>query len=172
MEKLQTTFFFMRHGQTDRSYSPDPKTDDLRHLSSVGKNQIAKVGQYIGQFSPVAIYASPRHRTLETAEIIAQHCQGAAPVEPREELLEIYTNDEYRSLEHRIPRFFAAMVAKHPGQQVVVVSHQDTIQGGLDAFQLTDPEKDFPCQMAEGYRLVFAGPILVECQKIRPADGV
>lgn len=168
----QTVIFFVRHGLTDRAYSPDPTTDDLRVLSKQGRAQLRKVGKYLAQFVPTIIYTSSRQRTVESSELIAAAIDPKPPIEVRAELLEIYSNDDYRTLEHRIPRFFAQLVAKHAGEQIVCVSHQDVIQGGLDAFQLTEPEKDFPCEMGELYRLVFAGPVLAECQKARPAHEV
>jgi len=162
----------MRHGQTDRTFSPDPPTDDLRHLSERGRVELQRVGEYLAEFSPVKVYASPRHRTVESAEIIADCSEAKPPIEKRDELFEIYSNEAYQALEHQIPKFFGELVQAHAGQHIVCVSHQDTIQGGLDAFNLSDVEKDFPCQMAEGYRLVFAGEVLVECQKIRPAHEI
>lgn len=168
----QTVIFLVRHGLTDRVYSPDPATDDLRILSKPGRAQLRKVGKYLAQFVPTVIYSSSRRRAIESCELMAAQIDPKPPIEERSELFEVYTNEDYRTLEHRIPRFFAQLVAKHPGEQIVCVSHQDVIQGGLDAFQLTDPEKDFPCEMGELYRLVFAGPVLVECQKMRPAHEV
>lgn len=171
-EKRQTVIFFMRHGQTDRTYSPDPATDDLRVLSKKGKEQFRKVGEYLAQFSPVKVYTSPRHRTVESAEIIAHQISSVPSVEKRDELSEIYSNEAYQGLAKRIPGLFTALISAHAGEQIVCVSHQDTIQGGLDAYDLPEAEKDFPCQVAEGYRLVFADSVLVECQKIRPANEV
>lgn len=168
----QTVIFLVRHGLTDRPYSPESVTDNLRVLTKQGRSQLRKVGEYLAQFMPVAIYTSSRKRAIESSELIAAAIDPAPPIEERAELMEIYSNDDYRALEHRIPRFFAELVAKHAGEQIVCVSHQDVIQGGLDAFQLTDPEKDFPCEMGELYRLVFAGPVLVECQKAKPAHEV
>ncbi len=162
----------MRHGETDRAYSPDPQTDDLRRLSKRGRAQLRKVGKYIAQFGPTAIYSSPRHRTMESAELIAAAVEPKLAVTPRDELIEIYSNSDYRTLEHRIPRFFNELVQKHAGEQVVLVSHQDVVHGGLDAFQLLEDEKDFPCEMGQGYRLVFAGPVLAECQKIVAGNEV
>lgn len=165
----QTVIFLIRHGQTDRTYSPDPTTDDLRVLSEQGRAQLKKVGEYLAQFSPVKVYTSPRRRTVESAEAIATQLTPKPQVETRDELMEIYSIAAYQDLKKNIPTFFDQLVASLGGSQIVCVSHQDTIQGGLDAFNLTEEEKDFPCQMGEGYRLVFADAVLVECQKIRPA---
>lgn len=171
-DKFQTVIFLIRHGQTDRVYSSDPDTDNQRVLSRKGIGQLKKVGEYLKAFAPEKIYASPRKRTLQSAELIRQEAGVEEPVEEAKELFEIYSDADYRSLEARIPRFFSQIVGRYPGKQIVCVSHQDVIQGGLNAFQLTEAEKDFPCQMADVYRLVFAGAVLVECQKLRPADAV
>ncbi len=165
----QTIIFLIRHGKTDHAYSTDPSVDNERQLTEEGSQQLEKVGEYLAAFAPVAIYSSPRKRTLQSAEIIKEQAHIDSAVQSAQELFEIYSPSDYQSLEKRIPNFFAQLVAKHSGRHIVCVSHQDTIQGGLDAYDLTDEEKDFPCEMAELYRLVFAGPTLVECQKLRPA---
>jgi broad specificity phosphatase PhoE len=169
-EKYQSVIFFIRHGQTDRAYTQEPKTDDLRHLSEQGRGELEKIGVYLAQFSPVKIYTSPLHRTQECAEIIAKHCNPIPDIEQRKELYEIYSDESYHALARGIPEFFNELVTKHAGDQIVCVSHGDVIQGGLDAYtELTEAEKASPCLMGEGYRLVFADTTLVECQKIRPA---
>lgn len=130
-----------------------------------------KVGEYLASFAPVAIYASPTTRTKQSAEAIKHAAKIPGAVVERQELFEIYSSADYQALATRIPELFQELIRKHPGHHLVCVAHQDTIQGGLDSFDLTDEEKDFPCRMAEMYRLVFADVTLVECQKLKPAEA-
>lgn len=171
-EKLQTIIFLVRHGETDRLYLPDPKIDGERVLTEKGRAQIKKVGEYIAGFAPVAVYSSPRLRAVQTAEIIREVATIADEIVTRQELYEIYSPGDYKSLRGKIPTFFAELTTKHAGQHIVCTTHQDVIQGGLEAFGLTEEEMDFPCQVSEMYRLVFAGDKLVECQKLKPANAI
>ncbi|QQG50040.1 MAG: histidine phosphatase family protein [Candidatus Berkelbacteria bacterium] len=171
-EKFQTIIFLVRHGETDRTYLLDPTIDGERVLTQEGRDQIKKVGEYIANFAPVAIYSSPRLRTIQTAEVIEEVAKIPREIEQKQELYEIYSPGDYQALENIIPKFFDELITKHAGCHIVCTTHQDVIQGGLEAFDLTDEEKDFPCLEAEMYRLVFAGHKLVECQKLTPAASL
>jgi broad specificity phosphatase PhoE len=171
-EKFQTIVFLIRHGQTDHFYSVDQTIDDQRRLTEQGREQMKRVGEYLKSFAPAAIYSSPRHRTIECSEIIKQEAEIPGDIISNQALVEVYTDSDYNSLAQRLPEFFKSVTAKHIGEQIVCVSHQDVIQGALNCYHLDEEEKDFPCRMGEGYRLVFAQDRLVECIKIKPAHGV
>jgi broad specificity phosphatase PhoE len=171
-DKLQTVIFFSRHGETDHVYSADPNLDGHRILTERGRAEMQRVGEYLADFAPTAIYTSPTLRTKQCAEIIKRAAAITAEAEERPELVEVYSNSDYESIATRIPQFFAELIQRHPGQHLVCISHQDVIQGGLNCYELTNEEKDFPCRMGEMYRLTFAAETLVECQKLRPAHEI
>jgi broad specificity phosphatase PhoE len=170
-DQFQTVIFLIRHGETDGYYSHDPQSDDKRHLTERGKEQMRLVGEYLKDFAPAAIYSSPRRRTVECSQIIKATAQIESQIVEAKELMEVYTNEQYLSLSQRVPQFFREIVRAHPGRHIVCLTHQDVIQGALDSYDLTSQEKSFPCWMGEGYRLVFAGDILVECNKILAAHA-
>lgn len=171
-EPMQTIIFLVRHGQTDRFYSTDPRLDGQRVLTEQGRAQMKKVGEYLADFAPVKVYTSPTMRTTQCAEIICETAGVMHPYEERQELIEVYSNADYTSITTRIPHLFNELIKKHTGQHIICLSHQDVIQRGLDCYELTSTEKDLPCQMGEMYRLTFAGEKLVECHKLRPAHEV
>lgn len=168
----QTVIFFVRHGLTDQPYSLNPEIDAKRVLTEQGKKQIAKVGEYLRAFAPTAIYSSPLKRTLETAEIIRSKAEIAAKIESKNELLEIYSDSDYQALSQKIPALMNQLATKHPGEHIVCTSHQDVIEGGLKALGVEAEEADFPCLMAQLYRLVFAGNTFVEATKLDPAASI
>lgn len=172
MEQFQTIIFFVRHGDTDKIYSPDPAIDNQRVLTERGRAQLKKVGTYLQAFQPTTIYCSPRLRTVQSAEIIGEFIGRNIEIVEDQSLYEIYGDQAYRALKTSMPDFVGKLVKKHAGEQVVCVSHMDTIQGALESLGVSETEADFPCRTAEGYRVVFAGNTMVECQKIRPANEV
>jgi broad specificity phosphatase PhoE len=167
--QLQTVVFLCRHGQTDKPYSIDPYVDNERVLTEFGQKQIRTVGEYLRSFAPSAIYSSPRRRTLESAEILRETSEVAGKVIERNELLEIYSDSDYASLQVRMPLFFQELLQKHAGEHIICVSHQDVIEGGLRALGVSAEEAEFPCKMGECYRIVFAGPTFVQATKLTPA---
>ncbi len=169
-EKLQTVIFFVRHGQTDFPYSNDPAVDDIRRLTEKGEGQSRKNGEYLLAFQPTAIYSSPLHRTMATAEIIKVAAEIPGEIIIGKDLYEIYDNDSFYSIGKRLPKFFEGIIAKHPGEQIVCVSHQDVIETVLKSFDSADAEAEFPCQMGEMYRMVFAGKTFVQATKLAPAN--
>lgn len=170
MPQEQTTFFFCRHGETDKLYSIDPNVDDRRVLTEKGRSDIEKVGRYIAQFLPSAIYASPRRRTKETAEIVQRLTEHQTPITLRDELLEVYTDQDLAALSSRIPALFTELAQTHHGQHVVLVSHQDVIENGLRALGIAAQEADYPCRMGQLYRVVFAGTVFAHAVKLDPAQ--
>jgi len=172
MDSLQTVIFFCRHGLTDKPYSSDPEIDAERVLTQVGKKQLQEVGKYIRPFAPVAIYASPRKRAIESAEEIKKFGEIDSEIITSDELIEIYTDAQYEALSVTIPSYFQKLVELHRGHHIVCASHQDVIEGGLRALGASDEEADFPCNMGQMYRVVYAGDTFVQAVKLDPASSV
>ena len=169
MKELQTIIFLVRHGETDFTYVNDPGVDGKRRLNEKGKEQSVKNGQYLNDFSIKVIFSSPMERTLETAKIIKKTANVSNEVVVEKELHEIYDNASWQSVGERVPNFFEKIIVKSPGEQVVCVSHQDVIENTLRALGVTAEEADFPCQMGQMYRLVFAGKKFVQATKLDPS---
>lgn len=172
MNSLQTVIFFCRHGLTDKPYSSDPEIDAERVLTELGKRQLQEVGKYVKPFAPVAIYASPRKRVIESAEEVKKFGEIDNQIITKQELLEIYTDAEYEALTLTIPKLFQELVALHQGSHIVCVSHQDVIEGGLRALGVSDQEASFPCKMGQMYRVVYAGNTFAQAVKLDPAISI
>lgn len=170
-EKLQTVIFLMRHGQTDKVFNGDPAIDGERVLTEDGRTQEKRVGEYLKSFAPAAIYSSPMKRAIESAEIIQKVAEIPGEIVIQPVLAEMYHGQEqgYTERQTAIKEFFGNLVTKHAGEHIVLTSHQDPIEVIVAHLGFTEAELDRPCQMSQGYRLVFAGDTPVECQKIDPA---
>jgi len=171
-EKSQTVVFLVRHGQTDKAYSTDPAIDGQRRLTEEGRVQIERVGEYLAEFAPGAIYSSPMERTKQSAEIIRRTALVKTEVRVEPELHEIYNDTAYLSVGARVGRFLAEAIARHAGEQLVCVSHQDVIEALLGSLGTTAEEADTPCLVGDCYRLVFAGAVFVECLKVPVAHAL
>lgn len=169
---LQTVIFLFRHGQTDRYYFPVKAIDSYRVLNDLGRRQMSKVGEYLKNFSPGAIYSSPLERCQQTAEIIKQKIDLKVPVKTDERLAEIYSPITYQMVGQKGIALLQEMVKDNHGKQVVVVSHQVAIARILKDLGVEKAEADYPCLMAEGYRLVFAENTFVSAEKLSPAQDV
>lgn len=169
---LQTIIFIFRHGRTDRLYIPIRSVDNHRILGEIGKKQAKLIGSYLDQFNPQEIYSSPMMRCRQTSEIIQKELKNGLNIQYRQELADVYGFNSYRQTGKKNTSLLNEIVKNHPGEQVVVVSHQIPIEHTLRNMGVTEKEIDSPCLMGEGYRLVFAGKTLTEVTKIRPASHV
>lgn len=116
--------FLVRHAEAAPG---DP--DELRQLTSAGREQARRVGEEIAPAHPDAVVSSPLLRARETADAVAR----AAGIEPAvdERLAPGATPDDVRA------------VARERGQTVVIVAHQPDC--GRAAAVLGDrPEPSFP----------------------------
>lgn len=168
-ELLQTVIFLVRHGETDFAYVGDKDIDARRVLTEKGHHQCHKNGEYLADFAPVAIYASPLKRTIQSAEEIKRGAKVSCKIVPENDLYEIYDNASWESIKTRLPALFEKIIEAHAGSHVICVSHLDVIEGVLKALGATDKERDSSCQMGEMYRLVFAGKRFVQATKLTPA---
>lgn len=171
MDNFQTVIFLIRHGQTDRAYSPDQDTDGERLLTEEGIVQLKKVGEYLKSFAPVKIFASPTKRTLQSAQIIAQQV-GDIEIEKSDRLFEVYSNERYDEAFKDGSKFLKQLAMQYSGQHVICVSHQDIIEQFVRGLGASADEAQFPCKMSQGYRVVFANDKFVEITKINPANAV
>lgn len=143
------------------------------HLSPDGQTQAAALGAHLASARLHAIYASPLERTMETAQAIAAHYptlrveplegigevrfgdwQGAKLKDLRRQSLwqtvQVYPSraqfpagEAIRQAQVRAVDAIEALVQRHPGQRVAVVSHSDIIKlivtyylsAPIDAFQ-------------------------------------
>jgi len=170
-QNLQTVVFLVRHGETDRYYSQDPSRDQLRQLTERGARQAAKVGEYLAEFAPTAIYSSPLERCRDTAQIIKDAIGFKNPVVLTDKLLEIYSNEPRQEAGERGESIFTEILGRHAGEQVVAVTHQYIIGYIVANFRGVDYH-DVPCDFADVYRLTFAATTLVEAVRYRPAANL
>ncbi|MFQ5556199.1 MAG: MSMEG_4193 family putative phosphomutase [Acidimicrobiales bacterium] len=149
---------FVRHGATPTTGAVLPGRTAGLHLSEEGSAQAERAAARIGALGSVeAVYASPMERTRETAAPIARSCRrrvrrhsGLIECDFGEwtgrKLAHLVKLAEWRTVQRhpsgfRFPRgeSFAEMqaraiaavtelVARHPGQTIVAVSHADVIK--------------------------------------------
>jgi probable phosphomutase (TIGR03848 family) len=146
-----TTILLVRHGQTPTTGKVLPGRAKNLHLGDVGIAQAAKVGERIGALNKVsAVYASPMERTQETAAPIAKATGCRIRTRPGlnecdfgkwtgKNLADLRKLPEWRTVQSEsFPEMQARMigaltdiVAAHPGETVVAVSHADTIKAAI-----------------------------------------
>lgn len=149
---MKTTIHLVRHGLV---YNPD-KIFYGRipgfFLSDEGQEQVKRLGSHLSQKTINTIYASPLDRTHQTAKILHTFFPSAKVIYD-ERLLEIYSpvegkpfseieayffnfyqepllsqgGEAIEMVAERMMHFFEDIKKKHPGEEVVVVSHGDPI---------------------------------------------
>ncbi len=168
-----TLVFLVRHGQTPTTGSVLPGRAKGLHLAELGQEQAKRAGKRLGALGKVtAVYASPMERTRETAAPIAKACglrvrthRGLIECDfgqwTGKKLSSLYKLPEWTTVQ-RFPSGFrfpkgesfpemqtrmvgaiGDLVARHPGEAIVAVSHADTIKAAaahalgthLDLFQ-------------------------------------
>jgi probable phosphoglycerate mutase len=156
-----TTVLLVRHGQTPSTGTTLPGRARGLHLAEKGHEQAAAAATRIAELKKVsAVYASPLERTRETAAPIARalglrvrtergllECEFGAwtgrPLKELARLPEWRTVQRYPSgfrfpggesfveMHTRITSALARLVARHPGETIVAVSHADPIKAAL-----------------------------------------
>lgn len=148
---MQTTIFFIRHGEV---HNPDNiiygRLPNFG-LSEKGKKQIEKTAEFLEDKQIRDLYSSPLHRAKESAEII-QKILNLPEVHISEEINEVQTSyqgkkfsdlDELQSevylkplspsdetikqIADRMKRFISKLVQLHTGKSIALVSHGDPI---------------------------------------------
>lgn len=158
-----TLVLFVRHGQTPTTGASLPGRAPGLHLSDAGIAQAGVAADRIAALPGIAaVYASPMERTRETAAPIARACklrvrraQGLIECDfgdwTGKKLAQLRKRPEWRTVQRypsgfRFPggESFAEMqsraidtvhelVATHPGQTIVAVSHADVIKAVVAA---------------------------------------
>ena len=153
-----TLALFVRHGQTPTTGASLPGRAPGLHLAEAGVAQADAAAARVGALGSVgAVYASPMERTRETAAPIARACKLRVRNAPGliecdfgdwtgRKLGQLRKRREWRTVQRypsgfRFPggESFAEMqsravdtvhdlVAAHPGQTIVAVSHADVIK--------------------------------------------
>jgi probable phosphomutase (TIGR03848 family) len=156
-----TTVLLVRHGQTPTTGTNLPGRAKGLHLSEAGLAQADRVAERIGSLKKVcAVYASPLERTRETAKPIGRalgmrvridrgllECDFGSwtgrPLKELRKLPEWSTVQRYPSgfrfpdgeafteMQQRITSAMARLVAAHPGETIVAVSHADPIKAAV-----------------------------------------
>ena len=155
-----TTFLLIRHGHTDWIGRALAGHTAGVALSTEGRRQVARLAERLRQLTVAAVYSSPLQRTLETAEPIARIFGVSVEPRPRLievgfgewtgmtmadlekdprwqqfNTLRSFTRapggDLMLDVQLRVVNELEDLRARHPGQTVAVVSHQDTIKAAL-----------------------------------------
>lgn len=82
-----TRLYLVRHGATNLTAEDRFSGDIGVELSDEGRRQATLLGQRLEQEEITALYSSPLGRTLETARIVATHCE--LTIEARDALREV-----------------------------------------------------------------------------------
>lgn len=156
-----TVVLFVRHGQTPTTGKLLPGRAPGLHLAESGVAQAEAAGRRIGALAKVrGVYASPMERTQETAAPIARACKlrvrthkglieadfgewtgkklAALRKLPAWTTVQRYPTgfrfpggESFPEMQTRMTGAVAELVAKHPGETIVVVSHADTIKAAI-----------------------------------------
>jgi probable phosphoglycerate mutase len=156
-----TLVLLVRHGQTATTGTVLPGRAKGLHLADTGRAQAQAAADRIGALDRVdAVYASPLERTRETAAPIAaatgQKVQVAkgllecdfgdwtgkklsllrkkpewSTVQNRPSIFRFPGGESFAEMQLRIWNELERLVAAHPGQRVVAVSHADPIKAAV-----------------------------------------
>ncbi|HEY6531255.1 MAG TPA: MSMEG_4193 family putative phosphomutase [Acidimicrobiales bacterium] len=156
-----TLVLLVRHGQTPTTGSTLPGRAKGLHLSDVGQGQAAAAADRIAALKEVAaVYASPLERTRETGRPIAAARDLKVQVDrgllecdfgewtgsklkdlmklPEWQTVQRYPSgfrfpggESFAEMQTRIVGAIDRLVARHPGQTIVAVSHADPIKAAL-----------------------------------------
>lgn len=156
-----TLVLLVRHGQTPTTGAVLPGRAPGLHLADAGRAQAAAAAERIAKLGRVAaVYASPLERTQETAAPIAKasgrrvrtakgliECDfgewtgkelKALAKLPEWQTVQRYPSgfrfpkgESFAEMQTRMVSALQALVAKHPGETIVAVSHADPIKAAV-----------------------------------------
>ncbi len=156
-----TTVFLVRHGKTPTTGAVLPGRAKGLHLADEGVAQAERVAQRLASLGDIAgVYASPMERTRETAAPIGKALghrvkirKGLIEAEfgewtgaklkdlyklPEWEKVQKYPSgfrfpggESFSEMQSRITGALHELVAEHPGERVVAVSHADPIKAAV-----------------------------------------
>ena len=149
-----TTLLLVRHGETDWNAEGKLQGHTDRPLNDFGRRQATALADRLEGEEVAAIYASDLLRAKETAEIVGARLGVSVAVDPdlREKnwgTWEGLTGDERLEVEFagestedhrdRTLRAIERIVARHPGERVIVVTHGGSVrrvQAAVSGFAL------------------------------------
>ncbi len=138
-----TTLLLARHGETDWNRELRVQGTSDTELNELGRRQAAELARQLDRAEVDAIYASDLRRARETAEIVAATTGHEVRLDPglrerdfgswegltREEIdarfgdHEQHDGETYEEVRARVLASAHRIVAAHPGETVLVVSH-------------------------------------------------
>ena len=154
---------FVRHGQTPTTGKKLPGRAPGLHLGDAGRHQADRAGERIAALGrAAAVYSSPMERTRETAAPIARACgvrvrthrglieadfgdwtgRNLSALRKLAEWQTVQRNpsgfrfpggESFTEMQTRMTGAVAELVARHPGETIVAVSHADTIKAAVAA---------------------------------------
>ena len=129
------TWYWVRHGQSTWNAIDRMQGQELSPpLTDLGREQAAQAATVLAGHDVTTILTSPAMRTMETAEIIADHLDVEVQVEPL--LLEKGLDESYPELLVRVQQ---VLQRDHP-DGTVLVSHGDVIGLAVGLSSGTRPE--------------------------------
>ncbi|MDP2671308.1 MAG: histidine phosphatase family protein [bacterium] len=151
-ESPKTTIYFVRHAQAENPNGIYYGRMPGFHLSSEGREQAKKLGEYFKDKPIEIIYTSPLERTYETANIISESLPKVNIIHDydlievnmigwqslkydealKNEEHEHFMNDSLASLQgenltqisERMKQVAAGICQKHAGRQIICVTHE------------------------------------------------
>jgi probable phosphomutase (TIGR03848 family) len=156
-----TLVLLVRHGQTSTTGVVLPGRAPGLHLADAGRKEAEDVAGRIAQLPRLAaVYSSPLERAQETATAIATACKLAVTVEsgllecdygdwtgrklkdlrrrPEWKVVQQYPSgfrfpggESFTEMQARITGTLGRLVAAHPGDTLVAVSHADPIKAAV-----------------------------------------
>ena len=156
-----TVVLLVRHARTPSTGRVLPGRAPGLHLSDAGRGEADGVAARLARLRKVgAVYASPRERARETAEPIARARRLAVRVEPGLDecdfgrwtgaalktlrktpewrVVQRYPSgfrfpdgESFTEMQARITAAIGRLVARHPGETIVAVSHADPIKAAV-----------------------------------------
>lgn len=155
-----TKLVLVRHAVTDQTGPLLTGRAPGVGLSEDGRSQAKTVGERLGDAPVAAVYASPIERTVQTAEAIASHHELSVRPLPGvleadygewtgQKLTDLAKTELWKTVQRapsrarfpsgeslaemqtRMVTALEAVVADHPGDVVVVVSHADPIKAAI-----------------------------------------
>jgi broad specificity phosphatase PhoE len=147
---MKTNIHLVRHGEV---YNPKQVFYGRipgYFLSEKGKEEVHALGKHLQQKPIKKVYASPLDRAKQTASILSEYFSGvgthydtrlievASPLEGRgfdevdgfnfyDEQYTSQGGETIEDIQKRMMLFFQDMIASHPEEEILVVSHGDPI---------------------------------------------
>jgi probable phosphomutase (TIGR03848 family) len=155
-----TVVLLVRHGTTPSTGKVLPGRAPGLHLADKGREQAVSLASRLAGHKVSAVYSSPLERTRETAAPIAAELGLTARVErglvecdfgdwtgaelaklsklPEWSAVQRYPSgfsfpggESFKAMQARMTAAIAKLVARHPGETVVAVSHADPIKAAV-----------------------------------------